>query len=78
MVMMMVFFQVELNPGWQQKKLRDFCKEKGIQLTAWGPLGANGTYWGSSAIMDSPILKEIAESKGKTVAQVLSVSCHAM
>ncbi|XXG48592.1 hypothetical protein AAC387_Pa02g2994 [Persea americana] len=62
--------QVELNPGWQQKKLRDFCKEKGIHVVAWGPLGANGTFWGSSAVLESPILKEIAESKGKTVAQV--------
>ncbi|KAF8407548.1 hypothetical protein HHK36_006682 [Tetracentron sinense] len=62
--------QVELNPAWQQRKLIDFCKEKGIHVSAWSPLGANGASWGTSAVMDSPILKEIALAKGKTVAQV--------
>ncbi|KAF8407535.1 hypothetical protein HHK36_006669 [Tetracentron sinense] len=41
---------VELNPAWQQKKLIDFCKEKGIHLSAWSPLGANGASWGSNAV----------------------------
>ncbi|KAJ0037332.1 hypothetical protein Pint_22031 [Pistacia integerrima] len=40
--------QVELNPVWQQKKLRKFCEEKGIHITAYSPLGAKGTLWGSS------------------------------
>ncbi|KAF8407536.1 hypothetical protein HHK36_006670 [Tetracentron sinense] len=61
---------VELNPAWQQKKLIDFCKEKGIHLSAWSPLGANGAPWGSNAVMDCPILKEIALAKGKPIAQV--------
>ncbi|KAJ4835814.1 hypothetical protein Tsubulata_831356 [Turnera subulata] len=62
--------QVELNVAWQQKKLVSFCKEKGIQVTAWSPLGANGAAWGTLAVMDSPVLKEIAASKGKSVAQI--------
>ncbi|KAK1552879.1 hypothetical protein Q3G72_024900 [Acer saccharum] len=62
--------QVEMNPVWQQKKLREFCEEKGIHITAYSPLGAKGTPWGTSRVMDSEILKEIATSKGKTVAQV--------
>ncbi|KAF8378843.1 hypothetical protein HHK36_030192 [Tetracentron sinense] len=62
--------QVEMNPAWQQRKLRDFCKEKGIQLSAWSPLGANGAPWGSLAVMESPILKDIALAKGKSVAQI--------
>ncbi|KAI6685967.1 hypothetical protein NL676_031880 [Syzygium grande] len=38
--------QVEMNPLWQQQKLRDFCKEKGIHVSAYSPLGAKGTLWG--------------------------------
>ncbi|KAF8407551.1 hypothetical protein HHK36_006685 [Tetracentron sinense] len=60
--------QVELNTAWQQRKLIDFCKEKGIHVSAWSPLGANGTWWGTNAVMDCLILKEIALAKGKTVA----------
>lgn len=62
--------QVELNAAWQQEILRKFCKEKGIHVSAWSPLGANGAVWGSLAVMDSPILKDIAITTGKTVAQV--------
>ncbi|KAK9277910.1 hypothetical protein L1049_027467 [Liquidambar formosana] len=62
--------QVEMNPAWQQGKLREFCKEKGIHVCAWSPLGANGAFWGSLAVTESPILKDIAAAKGKSLAQV--------
>ncbi|KAG2542247.1 deoxymugineic acid synthase 1 [Panicum virgatum] len=62
--------QVEINPVWQQGKLREFCTGEGIQLCAYSPLGAKGTHWGSDSVMDSGVLHEIARSKGKTVAQV--------
>ncbi|XP_058105692.1 non-functional NADPH-dependent codeinone reductase 2-like [Magnolia sinica] len=62
--------QVEMHPVWQQQKLREFCKMNGIHVTAYSPLGAKGTPWGSNDVMDSPVLKEIAEARGKTVAQV--------
>ncbi|KAF7846988.1 hypothetical protein BT93_L3510 [Corymbia citriodora subsp. variegata] len=62
--------QVEVNPLWQQQKLREFCKEKGIHITAYSPLGAKGTLWGSDRVMKSEVLQEIAEAKGKTLAQV--------
>ncbi|KAL7260165.1 hypothetical protein ACSBR1_005936 [Camellia fascicularis] len=62
--------QVEMSPLWQQKKLREFCEKKGIHFTAYSPLGARGTLWGTNQVMDCEILKEIAEAKGKTVAQV--------
>ncbi|KAJ0038057.1 hypothetical protein Pint_22023 [Pistacia integerrima] len=29
--------QVEMNTVWQQKKLREFCEEKGIHITAYSP-----------------------------------------
>ncbi|XP_058183441.1 D-galacturonate reductase-like [Rhododendron vialii] len=62
--------QVELNPFWRQKKLREFCKEKGIHITAYSPLGANGTRWGDNRIVGCDVLNEIAKAKGKTTAQV--------
>lgn len=55
---------------WRQKKLVDYCKEKGIVVTAFSPLGAKGNSWGTNSVMDNEILKEIAEAHGKTVAQV--------
>ncbi|XP_077234596.1 non-functional NADPH-dependent codeinone reductase 2-like isoform X2 [Tasmannia lanceolata] len=43
---------------------------QGIHVTAYAPLGAKGTPWGSNRVMECEILKKIAEAKGKTVAQV--------
>jgi diketogulonate reductase-like aldo/keto reductase len=68
--------QVEINPVWQQRKLREFCREKGIQLCAYSPLGAKGTHWGSDSVMDSGVLHEIAKAKGKTVAQARHLVSH--
>ncbi|XP_015869887.3 non-functional NADPH-dependent codeinone reductase 2 [Ziziphus jujuba] len=62
--------QVEVNPLWRQTKLREFCKEKGILITAYSPLGAKGTLWGTNWVMECEVLKEIAQNKGKTIAQV--------
>ncbi|KAE8077230.1 hypothetical protein FH972_015810 [Carpinus fangiana] len=61
---------VEMNPLWQQKKLREFCEKKGIHITAYSPLGAKGTPWGTNWVMDSQELKDIASAKGKTTAQI--------
>ncbi|KAI3467457.1 hypothetical protein Pfo_024120 [Paulownia fortunei] len=63
--------QVELNPCWQQKKLIDLCKAKGIVVTSFSPLGAVGTAWGSNRVVDNEVLKEIAKAKGKRVAIVV-------
>ncbi|KAF7133469.1 hypothetical protein RHSIM_Rhsim09G0084200 [Rhododendron simsii] len=62
--------QVEMNPLWNQKQLREFCKEKGIHVTAYSPLGANGTKWGDNRIVECDVLDEIAKARGKTTAQV--------
>ncbi|KAF1882538.1 hypothetical protein Lal_00002716 [Lupinus albus] len=62
--------QVELNPSWQQRKLGEFCKKNGIYLSGWSPLGAYKARWGSNVVMENPILKEIAHSRNKNVAQV--------
>lgn len=58
---------------WQQQKLRKFCEEKGILVSVYSPLGAIGTSWGSDRVLECQVLKDIAHSKGKTVAQVMSL-----
>ncbi|KAL3824300.1 hypothetical protein ACJIZ3_020329 [Penstemon smallii] len=62
--------QVEMNPLWHQKKLREFCREKGIHITAYSPLGANNTTWGDNRVMENDVLARIANARGKTIAQV--------
>ncbi|KAF8714873.1 hypothetical protein HU200_027407 [Digitaria exilis] len=64
--------QVELNPVWQQRTLRAYCAEKGIHVAAYSPLG--GQNWNGSgeanAVLESEVLAEIAQARGKTVAQI--------
>ncbi|KOM40044.1 hypothetical protein LR48_Vigan04g024200 [Vigna angularis] len=62
--------QVEMNPTWQQKKLREYCQAKGIVITAYSPLGAPGTLWGSNYVVDNELVKQIAKAHGKSFAQV--------
>ncbi|XP_027368961.1 NAD(P)H-dependent 6'-deoxychalcone synthase-like isoform X2 [Abrus precatorius] len=63
--------QVEMNLVWQQKNLREYCKEKGIIITAYAPLGSRGTKWGTNEVMDCEQTKQIAQAHGKTAAQPL-------
>ncbi|KAG5404442.1 hypothetical protein IGI04_010561 [Brassica rapa subsp. trilocularis] len=62
--------QVECHPSWQQTKLREFCKSKGVHLTAYSPLGSPGTTWLKSDVLKNPILNTVAEKLGKSPAQV--------
>ncbi|KAK3142483.1 hypothetical protein QOZ80_4BG0347070 [Eleusine coracana subsp. coracana] len=61
--------QVELNPTWQQKKLIEFCKDKGIHVTAYSPLGGQSIS-NINQVLQSAILEEIAKARGKSVAQI--------
>lgn len=60
-----------MNPCWQQKKLREYCKGNGIVVVAYAALGAVGTFYGTNNVMESEILKGVAKARGKTVPQVL-------
>ncbi|XP_014511238.1 methylecgonone reductase isoform X1 [Vigna radiata var. radiata] len=62
--------QVEMSPSWQQGKLREFCKQKGIHVSAWSPLGSSNMPFGTNAVMESPILKEIAFARQRTIPQI--------
>ena len=67
--------QVERHPYLQNNELLDFCKENGIHLTAYSPLGSNDRPM-MSAYHEKPILQDatianIAEKHQVTSAQVL-------
>ncbi|CAJ0596827.1 unnamed protein product [Cylicocyclus nassatus] len=66
--------QVELHPYFQQKKLRAFCKEHGIAVTAYSSLGNPGSAFfrkdGDPNVLTDPVVKKIADAHGKTPAQV--------
>ncbi|CAL5016725.1 unnamed protein product [Urochloa decumbens] len=59
--------QVEMNPSWQQKKIIEFCKDKGIHVTACSPLGGPSM---SNTVLQSEVLEEISKARGKSVAQI--------
>ncbi len=56
--------QIRLYAGEQQGKLVQYCKDKGMVLEAYSPLGTGG------ALLSSPLVKRIAEEAGKSPAQV--------
>ncbi|CAJ0585509.1 unnamed protein product, partial [Mesorhabditis spiculigera] len=65
--------QVELHPYFQQKKLRDFCKQHNIVVTAYSPLGNPTNPFrktGDPSILTDDTVTEIAKKYGKTPAQV--------
>ncbi|EFJ28696.1 hypothetical protein SELMODRAFT_231610 [Selaginella moellendorffii] len=62
--------QVEMHPVWQQRRLREFCSSKGIHVSAWSPLAAPGTYYGTTEVIHHPVINAIARKLGKTPAQV--------
>ena len=59
--------QVESHPHLPETELLDFCKEKGIVLLAFAPLG-HGARPGP---LEDPVILAIAARVGKTPAQVL-------
>ncbi|CAA3028039.1 aldo-keto reductase family 4 member C9-like [Olea europaea subsp. europaea] len=62
--------QVECHPVWQQTKLREFCKSKGVHLSGYSPLGSPGTAMYKTNVLKHPVIVTTAEKLGKTPAQV--------
>jgi diketogulonate reductase-like aldo/keto reductase len=65
--------QVEVHPYFQQPKLVNFCKEKGIVVTAYAPLGNMATPFrqeGQANLLEDPVILEIAKKHNKSAAQV--------
>ncbi|THV06646.1 Aldo/keto reductase [Dendrothele bispora CBS 962.96] len=61
--------QIEAHPLLPQDDLVKFCKEKGIHITAYSPLGNNLV--GKPKLTDYPEIIEIAKKLNATPAQVL-------
>ena len=56
--------QIEYHPGLLQEETIEMCRNNGILVEAWSPLGRG-------RLLDNPIIAGIASSHGKTPAQVI-------
>lgn len=56
--------QIELHPRLQQRELRAFHEEHSLVTESWSPLGRG-------ALLDDPVVRELAAQTGRTPAQVL-------
>ena len=68
--------QIELHPYLQQNDMLAFCKERGIALTGYSPLGSFDRPAGMKAddepvLLEDPVILEIADRHGVSPAQVL-------
>ena len=55
--------QIEFHPGCMQAETVDYCREHGILVEAWSPLGCG-------RVLTNPDLQLVAERYGRSVAQV--------
>ncbi len=58
--------QVEYNPYFQQKELREILDEAGVRLESWGPLGQ-----GNAELFAEPVITELASKYGKNAGQII-------
>lgn len=58
--------QIELHPILQQAGVVEFCRQRGIAIEAWSPLGA-----GQLPLFAQPAVTAAAEAHGRTPAQIL-------
>ena len=59
-------YQVEFNPYFQQRKLRQILAKTHTTLEAWAPLGE-----GNRELFAESLLKKLAEKYGKDVGQII-------
>ena len=60
--------QIECHPYAQRLEMRKKAAKYGIQMECWFPLGGAMS---NGALFKDPVIKKIAESHGKTPAQVI-------
>lgn len=58
--------QVEFNPYYQQRALRDILADSHVALEAWAPLGQ-----GNQGLFAEPILNALAKKYNKNVGQII-------
>ena len=64
--MMPAVNQVECNPYFQQRRLREILDENNVKLEAWGPLGQ-----GNKKLLSDPVITELAEKYNKSAGQII-------
>lgn len=55
--------QIEFHPGYMQSEAVEYCKNNGIVVEAWAPLG-------TGRMLQNPILQEFAKRYDRSVAQI--------
>ncbi|TKB24306.1 aldo/keto reductase [Desulfopila sp. IMCC35006] len=73
-----VMNQIELHPYLQQRKMVEYCKNNGLLLTAYSPLGSGDRPAAlkkdnEPSLLTQPIIVDIAERNNMTPGQVLLV-----
>jgi diketogulonate reductase-like aldo/keto reductase len=65
--------QIEVHPYFAQRDVQDFCAAHGIVTQAWSPIGGITFYrdGNHSSTLDDPVIGAIAETHGKSPAQVM-------
>merc|ERR1712216_462117 len=63
--------QVEIHPFFSQEPLVAFAKERGLQVTAYSPLGSGAEINGMT-ILQHPTLQELAAKYNKSTAQLVA------
>lgn len=58
--------QIELHPLHQRRELREYCRQLGIAVEAWGPLAQ-----GKSDLLKRPAITNIGVAHSKSPAQVI-------
>lgn len=58
--------QVEFNPYFQQRPLRELLAADDVKLEAWAPLGQ-----GNQALLNEPVITKLAEKYGKDAGQII-------
>ncbi|BDZ31956.1 2,5-diketo-D-gluconic acid reductase [Lactiplantibacillus brownii] len=58
--------QVEFNPYFQQKPLRELLAKDEVKLEAWAPLGQ-----GNQALLNDPVITKLAEKYDKDAGQII-------
>lgn len=60
--------QIEYHPGFLQEETVNYCRENGILVEAWSPLGRR-------RVLDHPVLLELAGKYQRSVAQICLRFC---
>ncbi|MFC3927623.1 aldo/keto reductase [Streptococcus caprae] len=58
--------QVEFNPYFQQKELRNLLAKDQVTIEAWAPLGQ-----GNKELFEEPVITKLASKYGKDVGQII-------